>query len=130
MKHAYCLWPLRNLCDKNLQQLRGTFSLYCVERETWKKKPKQKETSHLKKIKFKEGEDSAAWHIGSKAKRRENELNFQNNRSALYNDFTADISRRRNPFYFIPIAYNLYRYLPTIQISEKVNCKYRYNFKV
>lgn len=66
MKHAYCLWPLQNPCDKNLQQLRGTVSLYFTQRERerleQKKKntPKQKKTSHLKKIKYKEGEDSVA----------------------------------------------------------------------
>jgi len=60
MKHAYCLWPLRNPCDKNLQQLRGTFSLYCSERDLKKNTPKQKKTSHLKKIKYKKSEDSAA----------------------------------------------------------------------
>lgn len=50
MKHAYCLWPLRNPCDKNLQELRGTFSLYCSERDLSKKNTqKQKKTSHLKK---------------------------------------------------------------------------------
>lgn len=55
MKHAYCLWPLRNPCDKNLQQLRGTFSLYCSERDLNKKKKKYtktKENEPLKKNKI------------------------------------------------------------------------------
>jgi len=58
MKHAYCLWPLRNPCDKNLQQLRGTVFLYSTEREkeietcTKKKYTETKENEPLKKNKI------------------------------------------------------------------------------
>lgn len=51
MKHAYCLWPLQNPCDKNLQQLRGTVSLYFTQRERERLEQKKKKKIHQNKRK-------------------------------------------------------------------------------